>query len=122
MDKLEDIFEKQTYLDSYISDVRHMDVNRYTKSDWIQKKSLALIDEVTELLNEVNYKWWKNEKPIDESAVKEELVDVLHFFVSMCIDAGLTASELHEIYCKKHDENIARQQGRSAKPGYDPKD
>lgn len=120
MDKLEDIFEKQAALDSYIADVRHMDGGRYTKSDWIQKKSLALIDEITELLNEVNYKWWKNPKAINDAAVKEELADVLHFFVSMCIDAGMTAAELHEIYCKKHDENIARQQGRSAKEGYKP--
>ena len=79
---------------------------------------MALIDEVTELLNEINYKWWKNKKPINEAAVKEELCDVLHFFVSMCIDAGMSAEELHKIYIEKNRENIARQEGKSQKEGY----
>ena len=116
MDKLDEIFALQAALDAYIGNVR--DCGTYPKSDWIQKKSLALIDEVTELLNEVNYKWWKNEKPVDENAVKEELVDILHFFISMCIDAGMTGDELHRIYCQKNAENIARQQGLSSKTGY----
>ena len=116
MDKLDEIFALQAALDAYIGNVR--DCGTYTKSDWIKKKSLALIDEVTELLNEVNYKWWKNEKPINDGAVKEELCDILHFFVSMCLDAGMSADELHRIYLEKNKENIARQEGKSQKTGY----
>ncbi len=117
MDKLDEIFAMQASLDAYIAETRGLE-GKYTGSEWIQKKSLALIDEVTELLNEINYKWWKNEKPINDRAVKEELTDILHFFVSMCIDAGMTAGELHDIYCEKNKENIARQQGLSQKKGY----
>ena len=118
MDKLDEIFAMQASLDRYITTSRGLDDGKYDTSDWIQKKSLALIDEVTELLNEINYKWWKNKKPIDDRAVKEELTDILHFFVSMCIDAGMTSEELHRIYVEKNRENIARQQGRSQKTGY----
>ncbi len=118
MDKLDQLFSMQSLLDTYISRERELD-GKYTQSEWIQKKSLALIDEVTELLNEVNYKWWKNPKPVNERAVKEEIVDILHFFVSICLTAGMTADELYEIYCDKNRENIARQQGKSQKPGYE---
>lgn len=118
MDKLDEIFSMQSLLDGYISRERELD-GKFTQSEWIQKKSLALIDEVTELLNEVNYKWWKNPKPVNERAVKEEIVDILHFFVSICLTAGMTADELYEIYCDKNSENIARQQGKSQKPGYE---
>ena len=117
MDKLDEIFSMQAALDGFIAKSRNLE-NKYSKSEWLQKKSLALIDEVTELLNEINYKWWKNEKPINDGAVKEELCDILHFFVSMCLDAGMSADELHKIYLEKNKENIARQEGKSQKTGY----
>lgn len=116
MDKLDTIFEMQKALNDYIIEKRGLS---YGKEEWIQKRSLALIDEITELLNEINYKWWKNPKPIDDAAVKEELVDVLHFYIGMCIDAGMTAEELFEIYLAKNKENYDRQKGVSAKKGYE---
>ena len=116
MDKLDEIFVMQAELDSYIRTKR--EVAPFTKEEWIQKKCLALLDETVELLNEVNYKWWKNPKPADAEAVGEELVDMLHFWVSMCIDAGLSPQKIHEIYVRKNNENRARQDGKSAKPGY----
>jgi dimeric dUTPase (all-alpha-NTP-PPase superfamily) len=86
---------------------------------WIQKDVLAMISELAELLDEVNFKWWKNEKPIDEAALHSELVDILHFFVSMCIRAGMDSDKLFEGYLEKNRENFDRQYGRSEKKGYD---
>ena len=61
---------------------------------------------------------WKNSAPIDSDALKEELVDVLHFYIGMCIDAGMTADEMYDIYLRKNKENYDRQNGLSAKKGY----
>ena len=119
MDKLDEIFAMQKSLNDYIITNRKLD---FTKEQWIQKGSLALIDEITELLNEVNYKWWKNPKPIDDAAVKEEIVDMLHFFVSICLYAGMSADELYNIYIGKNKENFDRQNGVSKKEGYSLKD
>lgn len=116
MDKLETIFKMQKELNDYIIEKRNL---QFTKEEWIQKRSLALLDEVAELLNEINYKWWKNPKPVDERAVKEELVDILHFYIGMCIDAGLSAEELYQIYLDKNKENYDRQKGLSQKKGYE---
>jgi dimeric dUTPase (all-alpha-NTP-PPase superfamily) len=120
MDKLECIFEMQQLLDQDIIEKRRLE--QISSSEWIQKKTLAMLDELSELLNEVNYKWWKNPKPIDEAALKGELVDILHFFVSMCLSAGMDARELFELYKAKNQENFDRQYGRSQKPGYDFRD
>ncbi len=116
MDKLETIFAMQQALNDDIVRLRGLD--GITDEEWIRKNVLAMVSELGELLDEVNFKWWKNEKPINEAAVKEELVDILHFFVSMCLRAGMDADELFRIYRDKNKENFDRQYGRSQKEGY----
>ena len=116
MDKLDTIFEMQAGLDKFITAERNL---TFTKEQWIQKRMLALLSELAEVLDEVNFKWWKNPKPVDDSALKEELVDVLHFYIGMCLDAGMTAEELYAIYLKKNKENYDRQMGKSKKTGYE---
>lgn len=116
MDKLDAIFQMQKSLDDDITKRRGLEGISF--EEWMQKDVLAVMAELGELLNEVNFKWWKNKKEIDPAAVKEELVDVLHFFISMCIRAGFTADELYEVYVSKNKENFDRQNGLSKKKGY----
>lgn len=115
MDKLDEIFTLQAELNREIREKRNL---QYTQTEWIQKLTLATLSELAELLDEVNFKWWKNPKPVNERLVKEELIDILHFFVSMCLDAGMTPEEMHRMYIEKHQENLDRQHGKSAKQGY----
>jgi dimeric dUTPase (all-alpha-NTP-PPase superfamily) len=117
MDKLENIFRYQGMFDSEL--VQRRGLNNIPMDIWIQKETLAMLSELAELIDEVNFKWWKNEKPVDIDKVKEELVDILHFFVSMCIKTGMDAEELHQRYLDKNKENFARQQGKSEKTGYE---
>ena len=79
---------------------------------------LALVSELGELRCKVNFKWWKNPKEIDSAAIKEEIVDVVHFVISMARRAGMTSDELYEGYIAKNKENFDRQYGRSKKEGY----
>ncbi len=116
MDKLETIFTMQQALDDDIVKRRQLD---YPTDVWMQREVLAMISELSEVLDEVNFKWWKNPKPIDSDALKNELVDVLHFFVSMCLKSGMDADELYARYCEKNRENFDRQYGRSQKTGYE---
>lgn len=115
-DKLETIFAMQHAFDSELIEKRGLE--DITPEQWIQKETLAMLSELAELLDEVNFKWWKNPKEVNEQAVKEELVDILHFFVSMCLKMGMTAEELCQMYLAKNKENFDRQQGLSAKEGY----
>ena len=116
-DRLSDIFDLQQALNDDIRQRRSL--TGISHEQWIQKQTLAMLSELAELLDEVNFKWWKNPKPVDENALKEELVDILHFFVSMCLEAGLTPQELYERYIEKNRENFERQLGLSKKAGYD---
>ena len=115
-DRLEMIFRLQKALDEDIMERRKLD---FPYEVWMQKDILACMDELTELLNELNWKWWKNEKPLDPEAIRGELVDVLHFFVSMCLRSGMSAQDLFEGYISKNKENFDRQYGRSRKAGYE---
>jgi len=116
LDKLDVIFQLQQSLDEDIVARRNLD---FSKEVWMQKEVLAMISELSEVLDEVNFKWWKNPKPVDDAALKGELVDVLHFFVSMCLKSGMSAQELFELYKAKNQENFDRQYGRSQKQGYE---
>lgn len=116
MDKLDEIFALQAQFDAELLEKRNL--CHITYDEWMQKETLALISELCEMLRETNFKWWKNPQENNMDAVREELVDVLHFFVSMCIKSGLTSTDLHRLYLEKNQENFDRQHGKSQKPGY----
>ncbi len=105
MDKLDQIFQMQRALDEDI--VARRQLAHISVEEWIQKDTLAILSELGELLDEVNFKWWKNPKEVDMGAVQEELIDVLHFFVSMCIRTGMSADDLYRIYVGKNKENFS---------------
>jgi len=117
MDRLTRIFELQKAFNDEL--VARRGLENISMEKWIQMQTLATISELSELLDEVNFKWWKNPKPVDRDALKEELVDILHFFVSMCLSAGMDAGELFDRYLNKNQENFDRQNGLSQKPGYE---
>lgn len=114
-DRLADIFRWQQQFNQRVRQERELEAS---SAEWIQKEALALMVELGEVVEEARFKWWKNPQPIDQAKLHEELVDVLHFFVSMCIDAGMDAEALYEGYRAKNQENIRRQDGLSDKPGY----
>ena len=120
MDKLDTIFEMQKALNDDIVRVRHLE--DITPDQWQQKLTLAMLSEMAEALEGTDFKWWKNPKEKDPDYLKEEIVDMLHFLVSMALRAGMSAEEMYERYLAKNKENFDRQHGRSQKPGYDPQE
>ncbi|NLT98292.1 MAG: dUTPase [Christensenellaceae bacterium] len=117
MDKLESIFKYQSLFDTELAEKRGL--TGIPMEVWIQRETLAMLSELAELIDEVNFKWWKNPRPVDLDNVKNELVDILHFFVSMCLKTGMDADELYRRYLEKNKENFARQHGTSEKKGYE---
>ena len=116
MDKLEQIFDLQRGFQEKLK--RERGLEDIPMEEWLQKQTLAMVSELAELLEEVNFKWWKNPHELNEGNIHEELSDILHFFVSMCIEAGMTADDLYNVYARKNHENHLRQEGKSEKPGY----
>ena len=116
MDKLDELFMLQKEFDSYLEENRN--ISGISLDEWVQKGVIALIAELIEVVNEVNYKWWKNPFEIDKSKLKEEMIDVLHFYISTCMKIGITPDEVLELYKAKTTENKLRQMGLSDKKGY----
>ena len=117
MDKLDTIFTMQKSLNDEITALRHLE--DVTPDQCQQKLTLAMLSEMAEALEGTDFKWWKNKKPKDPDYLKEEIVDMLHFLVSMALRAGMDAEELYARYLAKNKENFDRQHGKSKKPGYD---
>jgi len=116
MDRIQHIYQLQNELDQKI--IKERNLSHILFEEWMQKDCIAIISELSELMEEVNYKWWKNPKVLDKKRIHEELIDVFHFFVSMCIKADLTPEDLYAGYLEKNKENVERQDGKSRKQGY----
>jgi len=75
---------------------------------WLVNYSKAMKEELSELDDELLWKWWSKDK-IDMQNIRVELIDILHFLVSAMMCAGLTAEKVFDIYQQKHAINIKRQ-------------
>lgn len=117
MDKLDHIFTLQEQFDQEL--IQRRQLTNWDAAEWVQHQVLAMVAELAELLAEVNFKWWKNPEPLNEVAIREELVDILHFFIGMCLQMGISAEDLYQAYLTKNKENLARQNGASERKGYD---
>ncbi len=79
------------------------------KMQYITACAYALIDEVGEATDETGWKPWASSNHINRDAYKGELVDALHFFVNLCLVAGISAEEIIDGYFAKASKNEARQ-------------
>jgi dimeric dUTPase (all-alpha-NTP-PPase superfamily) len=70
---------------------------------------LATIDELMEVLRETPWKPWKKQQSWNIHKIREELIDVLHFFVNLCLAAGIGSNQLHKMYLDKNKINNKRQ-------------
>ena len=116
MDKLNEIFDMQTELDTRIINERNIQM---TMSEWVIGITIAMESEIDEIRREVNWKWWKNEKVIGRELLQGEVIDLWHFLLSLSRHVGLTPEDIHRLYMEKNAENHARQQGTSKKEGYE---
>jgi len=106
---LKDIFEKQIELNKKINEKLYEEIkDPEVRRKWFLNFELALKQESAEAIDSLNWKWWKKDEE-DWDNIKIELVDMLHFWVSMCTVAGLSAEEVVDLYFKKNKLNADRQ-------------
>ncbi len=117
VDKLEALFDMQNHFDEYIKEKRGLD---YSDTEyWIQQMCRAIITEACELTDATSWKWWKNKGKVDWDNVKEEIIDLWHFLMSISIKVGLTPDDIMNQYINKNIENYNRQLGKSERDGYE---
>ena len=129
-DKLEELFRLQETLNDFVfakQDLRDKNGNVLTMellkkqadsgeslgpntevNQWLRKYLEALNDESKELGEELLWKWWSKDK-LDMQNIRIEIVDQLHFWLSLAITAGMDAEKVFDIYMQKNKVNIERQ-------------
>lgn len=102
------MLEKQAQINSmFIPSKIDLDAKKF----WTMRMKMAMDVEISEMLEQMRFKWWKkNQQEIDEKELKYELIDALHFLLSMMIIWGMDSNEIYEMYLTKAQENIDRQQ------------
>jgi dimeric dUTPase (all-alpha-NTP-PPase superfamily) len=79
------------------------------KKKWILNYSRALGQELSELIDSVPWKWWAQYQNFDEQNAKVEIIDMLHFLVSLAQVMGMGAQDVFDLYKGKHAINHKRQ-------------
>lgn len=107
---LQDVFEKQKELNLRINQDLYglVKSNPEEKRKWFLNFLLAMQQEQAEAVDSLSWKWWKKTDE-DWDNIKVELVDMLHFWVSMCTIADMDAEEVLRLYFKKNELNHKRQ-------------
>lgn len=134
MDKLDELFAAQTFLNDAIfakrslhgQDGQVLSTSRLSElardaavapaSDtavWLSNYLRAMQDEARELGEEVPWKWWSKQN-LDMDAIRVEIVDILHFWISLALVSGLDPDETVRLYRLKNEVNLKRQDS-----GYD---
>ncbi len=99
---LQAVFDEQIKLNEKINPSLYTDIESdpELKRQRFLDFELALRQESAEAVDSLNWKWWKKDED-DWDNVKVELVDMLHFWVSMCSIVGLNAEDVYKLYFKK---------------------
>lgn len=85
--------------------------NLDTVNKWVRNYTLAMRQECGELMDSTNWKWWRTKvDKFDLQNVWVELIDILHFWMSACMVAGLTPADVFKMYMQKNDVNFGRQE------------
>ncbi len=110
-DRFERLFREQKELDDYIGKSKEKQGKGYefSEKEWIDKLTTAMIGEAMEIKEHSGWKWWKNLESFGREELKEELADLLHFWLSLCLKLGITPEEIFEAYMEKNKKNAERQ-------------
>lgn len=79
-------------------------------AEYLRMNALALHTELSELLQELNWKPWKPGDPLefDREKVVDEYVDIMFFWLNLAVALRITGPELVDAYLAKYEENELR--------------
>jgi len=109
MADISDLIKMQNALQVASYKLSPADLEGEARIEFIRWNVLALEDELHEALAETGWKPWATSRHVNEDAFKGELIDAFHFFMNLCIVAGMDGIELTERYAAKWAKNAKRQ-------------
>jgi len=115
-DMLRDLFRMQQALNQRIG-VHTESMSEEDQTKWTLNYCRAMGQELAELTDSVPWKWWAKYQKLDIQNARVEVVDMLHFLISMAQVLGMSADDVYAAYLKKNEVNFKRQES-----GYKEKD
>jgi len=116
-DKLDKIFEKQYELQLKLGTIDKINSSPQMRQQFINQMILALHEEAVEIMRETSYKnpeyvpfGWKKNQHENTEKFKEEIIDIIHFVLNLCIVSGMKPDEIFEKYMNKNKENGERKE------------
>lgn len=115
MDRLDQLFEMQMTLNEKVGFVPDPKDPLHT-GVWLNNYIMAAEAELKELKDCSFWKFWYREAREgkrfllhDPGHARVEVVDILHFWISLAQCVGLTAEDVYDLYCRKMEKNHKRQ-------------
>lgn len=107
-DMLQTVFDMQEKLNERIG-VRTRTMSDDERKTWVLNYCRAMSQELAELTDCVPWKWWAKYQKFDLQNARVEVVDMLHFLVSLAQVLGMSAEDVHQCYMQKNQVNFQRQ-------------
>jgi dimeric dUTPase (all-alpha-NTP-PPase superfamily) len=108
-DQLRELFRMQRALNERIG-VHTEGMSEAEQTQWVLNYCRAMSQEIAELTDSVPWKWWAKYQKFDEQNARVEVVDLLHFLISLAQVLGLSADDVFQAYVKKNAVNFQRQE------------
>lgn len=108
MDKLEEIFKMQYELNKRIG-IDAAALGEEERIKWTLNYIRALQQEAAELTDSLPWKWWAKYQKFDIQNARVEVVDMLHFLISIAEVLGMKSEDFYQAYLKKNEINHKRQ-------------
>ena len=109
MERLEKMFELQEELMKHYSISHPVDIDTLEGQNKIREMMFYVAHELFEASEWLKIKpWRKTIVKTDLPAFQEEIADVVHFFLELCIILNIDAEKLYNLYVAKVDKNIDR--------------
>src|SRR3989442_12326907 len=115
-DKLEDIFSLQEQLNRRLGVDTHCMTDEQ-RQQWVLNYCRAMTPEIGEPRDSVPWKWWAKYQKFDKQNARVEVIDLLHFLISIAQVREMTPDDFYHAHGKKQKVTLPRQNG-----GYRTKD
>lgn len=108
VDKLEHIYELQREFNQRVKVPQDFFDRVHDQQQWLHKMILATQQELAELVDSTQWAWWKPQN-FDLQNAKVEVIDILHFVLSMAQILGMTPEDIYQAFLAKQEVNHKRQ-------------
>lgn len=108
-DQLRELWRLQKALNERIG-VHPDRMTEQERIQWILNYCRAMSQEIAELTDSVPWKWWARYQKFDPQNARVEVVDLLHFLISLAQVLGMSADDVFDAYVKKNQVNFQRQE------------